>query len=73
MLVVVAVDAQELPVAAVRRIIPIIMVFVMHRQLAQFFAGKITAAFCADPGEDLKRLFSVLNFFHIFHRRRVGN
>jgi hypothetical protein len=40
------------------------MVFVMDRQLAQFFAGKITAAFCADPREDLQRPFSVLYFFH---------
>ena len=64
-LVVVAVDAQQLPVAAVGRIVPVIMVFVMDRQLAQFFAGKITAAFCADPWEDLQGLFSVLNFFHV--------
>ena len=48
-LVIVAIDAQQLPVAAVRRIVVVIMVFVMDCQLAQFFAGKIPAAFCADP------------------------
>ena len=63
-LVVMAVDTQQLPVAAVGRIVSVIMVFMMDRQLAQLFAGKITAAFCADPREDLQRLFSVLYFFH---------
>jgi hypothetical protein len=60
----VAVDAQQFPVAAVGRIVHVIMVFVMDRQLAQFFAGKITAAFCADPREELQGTFSVLYFFH---------
>ena len=63
MLVVVAVDAQQLPVAAVGRIVHVIMVFMMDRQLPQFFAGEIPAAFCADPREDLQGPFSVLNFF----------
>ena len=63
-LVVVAVDAQQFPVAAVGRIVHVIMVFVMDRQLAQFFAGEIPAAFCADPREDLQGPFSVLYFFH---------
>ena len=52
-LVVVAIDAQQLPVAAVGRIVHVVMVSVMDRQLAQFFAGKLPAAFCADPWEDL--------------------
>ena len=64
MLVVVAVDAQQLPVAAVGWIVHVIMVLVMDRQLAQFFAGEIPAAFCADPREDLQGPFSVLYFFH---------
>ena len=60
MFVVVAVDAQQLPVAAVGRIVFEIMVFVMHRQFAQIFSGKITAAFAADPREDLQRLIAVV-------------
>jgi len=73
-LVVVAVNTQQLPVAAVGRIVSVIMVFVMDRQLAQFFAGKITAAFCADPREDLQRLISVLYFFQSFcSNRRIRN
>ena len=64
MLVVVAVDAQQLPVAAVGRIVHVIMVFVMDRQFSQFFAGEIPAAFCANPREDLQGPFSVLYFFH---------
>ena len=71
-LIVVAVDTQQLPVAAVGRIVQVIMVFVMDRQLTQFFTGKITAAFCADPREDLQRPFSVLYFFHSFFLTRLG-
>jgi hypothetical protein len=52
-LVVVAVDTQQLPVAAIGRIIPVIMVFVMDSQLVEFFTGKLSSAFCADPRDDL--------------------
>ena len=51
--IVVAVEAQHLPVAAVGWIVIGIMVFVMHCQFAQFFAGKIAAATGADPWQDL--------------------
>ena len=64
MLIVVAVDAQKLPVAAVGWFVHEIMVFVMDRQLPQFFAGEIPAAFCADSREDLQGPFSILYFFH---------
>lgn len=73
MFVVVAVDAQQLPVAAVDGIVIVIMVSVMDRQLLQFFAGKLPAAFCADPWEELQRLISVIFFFHsLFFLRKAG-
>ena len=53
MLVIMAVNAQQLPIAAIGRVVVVIMVFVMNRQLAQFFSGKITTAFPANPGKDL--------------------
>ena len=71
MFVVVTVDAQQLPVAAVGGIVPVIMVFVVDSQLVQFFAGKLPAAFCANPREDLQRLISVLFFHSFFFRFRV--
>src|SRR4029077_10195846 len=40
-LVLMAVDAQQLPVGAVRRIVVVIAVLVMHGQLAQPLAGKL--------------------------------
>ena len=66
MLVVVAVDAQQLPVAAVGWIVPVVMVLVMNGQLPQFLAGKLAAAFSADPREDLQCLIPVFYFFHTF-------
>lgn len=53
MLVIMAVNAQQLPIAAIGRVVVVIMVFVMDRQLAQFFPVKITPAFPANPGKDL--------------------
>lgn len=59
MLAVVAVHAQEFPVAAVGRIIIMVAVFVVHRQLVQFLAGKFPAAPGAYPGQDLERLIAI--------------
>lgn len=69
MLVVVTVEAQQLPVAAIGGVVFKIMVFVMNRQFAQVLAGKITAATCADPGENLEGLFPVFDLFHGLIRR----
>lgn len=48
-LVVVAVDAQQLPVAAIGWIVVVIVVAVMDRQLAQVGPCEFTAATTADP------------------------
>lgn len=58
-LAVVAIHAQELPVAAVGRIIIVVAVFMMHRQLVKFFTGKFSSAPGAYPGQDFKRLGAV--------------
>jgi len=42
--VVVAVQAEQLPVAAISRVIVVIVVFVMYRQLAQARSGKLASA-----------------------------
>jgi len=58
-LAVVAIHAQELPVAAVGGIIIVVAVFMMDRQLVKLFAGKFSSAPGAYPGQDLERLIAV--------------
>jgi len=58
-LVVVAIETEQFPVAAVGRIIVVVVVAVMHRQLAQVGAGEFARAAAADPGVDLQRLLAV--------------
>src|SRR5208282_965920 len=57
--VVVAIEAQQLPVAAIGRVVVMIVVAVMHRKLAHVGAGKLAAAATADPGVDLERLLPI--------------
>jgi hypothetical protein len=59
MLTFVAVHAKQFPVAAVGRIIIVVAVFMVHRQLVQFLAGKFSSAPGADPRQDLERLIAV--------------
>ena len=56
MFIVVTVEAQQLPVAAVGGIIVVVVVLVMDRQLAQLLAAKFTAAPGTDPRILLERL-----------------
>jgi len=58
-LVVVAVQAQQLPVAAVGRIVVVVVVLVVHRELAQARAGELAPAASADPGVELERPLAV--------------
>ncbi len=62
MLIVVAVDAQQLPVAAVQRVVVMIVDPVMNREHAQVFAGKLTRTLSANPGVHFKRLFAISLF-----------
>ena len=55
-LIVVTVETEELPVAPVGRIVIVVVVFMMHRELTEFLALKLTPAPRTDPGIDLKRL-----------------
>jgi hypothetical protein len=49
MVVVAAVQAAELPVAAVRRIVVVVVVAVMHGQFAQLGPPELPRAAAADP------------------------
>src|SRR5258708_6274672 len=61
-LVVVAVQAEQLPVAAVGRVVVVIVVAVMDGQLAQVGSREFAAAAAADPRIDLERLFPIASF-----------
>src|SRR5688500_15409213 len=54
-LVVVAIQAEQLPVAAVGRIVVVVVVAVMDGALAQVLAREFPGATSADPGIDLQR------------------
>src|SRR5690606_2662292 len=62
MLVVVAIQAQQFPIRAVFRVIVVVMVLVMDRQLAQALSRKLTGATPAYPWVHLQSLFTVALF-----------
>ncbi len=51
MLIVVTVEAEQLPVAAVRGIVVMVVVLVMDRELAQLPSVKFASTVGTDPGE----------------------
>jgi hypothetical protein len=53
MLIVMAIKTKQLPVAAVRRVIVMVVVLVMNRELPQIFAAKFAATTCAYLGVKL--------------------
>lgn len=73
MFVVVAIGAEQLPVAAVRRIVIVIVVFVMDCQFSYFFAGEFPSAFPANPREDLERPLPVTLLSEILITLGLGN
>jgi hypothetical protein len=58
-LVVVAVKAEQLPVASVRRIVVVVMVFVVDRELAQLLAVEFPSAMGAEPWKEFERVLSM--------------
>ena len=54
-LIVVAVETQQFPVASVWRIVVVVVVFVMDRELTKLFAFEFTPAPRTDPGKNLER------------------
>ena len=60
MLVVVAVQAKQFPVAAIGRVVVVIVVAMMDRQLAQVGAREFACAAAADPRVDLQRQIPVV-------------
>ena len=54
--IVVAIEAEQLPVTAVGGIVVVIVVLMMDRELAQLFAGTFASAPRTTPGIQLQRL-----------------
>jgi hypothetical protein len=54
MLVFVAIDAEQFPVAAVQWVVVVIVIFMMHRELAQAHPGKLATAAPTNPGKQLE-------------------
>jgi hypothetical protein len=59
MLMFVAVNAEQFPVAAIGRIVIVIVVFVMHRELAKLLALKFAGAAATDRRKKFQGLFPV--------------
>src|SRR5262245_42284534 len=55
-LIVMAIQTEQLPVAPIGGIIVVVVVFMMDREFAQFFAAKFASAPPTDPGIQLERL-----------------
>lgn len=64
-LIVMAVEAQQLPIAAIRGIVVVIVIFMVDGKLPKLLAAKFPAASGADPWQDLKSLFPVTLVYHL--------
>jgi len=58
-LIVVAVETEQLPVAPIRRIVVVVMVLMMDRELVEFLAVKFAAAMRTNPGKQFERPLSM--------------
>jgi len=70
MFVVVAVEAEQLPVAAICRIVLVIVIAVMHRQLAQVRLRELAGAPSTYPRIDFQRSLTIAQL--AFFRRAPG-
>ena len=58
-LIVVTVETQQLPVASVGRIVVVVVVLVMDRELAQLLAVKFASAVRTDPRKHFERVLAI--------------
>jgi hypothetical protein len=73
MLVVMAVHAQQFPIAAVGRIEIVIVVAVVHRQFLQSGAGELARAAAAYPRVHLQRPLAIAQFALLGGAPRLGH
>ena len=72
-LVVMAVQAEQFPVAAVGGIVLVVVIAVMHGQLAQVAAVELAGAAAADPGIDIQGLLPISLFAGIGRASCIGD
>src|SRR5439155_504224 len=72
-LVVVAVDTQQFPIAAVRRIVVVVVVAVVDRELRHVAAIELARTSAADPRIDLERLLAIARRTLLAGAARVGD
>ena len=58
-LIVVTIETQQFPVAAVGWIVIVVVVLVVYRKFTKLFTGKFSSATCAYPGINLECSFPV--------------
>ena len=58
-LVVVTIQTQQLPVAAVGRVVVVVVVLVVDRKFTELLARELAPAMRADPGKKLQRSFPI--------------
>jgi len=73
MLVIVAVNAEQFPVAAVGRVVVVIMIPVVNRQLAKLLAFEFPDASGTDMREKLQGLFPVSGLAQLFFLTHLCN
>ena len=73
MLVIVAVKAEQLPIAAIARVVVVIVILVVHRELPHVLSCELAAAAAADPRVDFQRLFPVTRLSSLSAANGLGN
>ena len=72
-LILMTVNAQQLPVGAVRGIVVIVVVFVVNGEFPQTLAAELAAAPAADMGEKLEGAPPIGVFTILLDAARIGN
>ncbi len=60
--IIVAVNAQQLPVAPVRGIVVMVVVFMVHREFAQTLAAELATTTAANPWEKFEGALPITGF-----------
>ena len=72
-LVVVTVQTEQLPIAAIRRVVVVIVITVMNGQLTQIDACEHSSAAATDPRIDLQRALTIALSALVGGASRVGH
>jgi hypothetical protein len=71
-LVVVAIQAKQFPVAPIERIVVMVVVLVVHREFPQSAARELPAAPCANVRKQLQRTLSIARFPRLHVAPKLG-